>query len=128
MTDVQRALYQFWASFGVPAWSQDTVPDSAALPYIVFDTVAGAPMDATILTGTVWLRDDADGVSGNALRAQYLDQIAKAIPPAGVKLPAGDGYIVFYRNSGNFQRTVQDPEDKLVLGGRTTVEAHFYNI
>ncbi len=127
MTGLHKALYQFWASFGLPAWSQDTVPDEAVLPYITFDVVSGDALGATLLTGTAWLRDEDDGTSVNARRAQVLEQIAAAVPPAGLKLDTEDGgFIMLYRNSGNFQRNVQDPEDRKVVGGRTTLEVHFY--
>lgn len=127
MTGLQKALYQFWASFGLPAWSQDTVPEDAALPYITFEVASGDAMGSTLLTGTVWLRDEDDGASVNARRAQVLDLIAAAVPPAGRKLDTEDGgFIMLYRNSGNFQRNLQDAEDRRVVGGRTTLEAHFY--
>lgn len=127
MTDLHKALYNFWASFGLPAWHQDTVPGEAVLPYITFETVSGEALSATILTGTVWMRDEDDGTSINAKRAAVLDRIADAVPQAGARLDAGDGgYLMLYRNSGNFQRYVQDPEDRKVVGGRTTLEVHFY--
>lgn len=126
MTDLHKALYNFWASFGLPVWHQDTVPEEAVLPYITFQTVSGEAMSATILTATAWFRDEDQGV--NAQRAAVLDQIAQAVPHEGRMLPVGDkGYLMLYRNSGTFQSYVQDEEDKKVVGGRTSLEVHFYH-
>lgn len=126
MTGVKKALYRFWSSFGLPAWGQDTVPETAVLPYITFDTVSGDAMGSTILSGTVWLYDAAE-IDADAHRAVILDQIAEAVPHTGLRLDTEDGgFIMLYRNSGNFQRNVQDPEDRKVVGGRTTLEVHFY--
>lgn len=125
MTATQKALFAFWSSFGVPCWLQDAVPDDAQLPYIVFDAVQGSGMDATLLTGTVWLRDAGQGA--NAQRAEILDRIAAAVGVSGVRLDVeGGGYMLLYRNTASFQRLMQDPEDRSVLGGRTVLEAHFY--
>ena len=33
-----QALQAFWASFSVPAYDENTVPDGATLPYITYDT------------------------------------------------------------------------------------------
>ena len=127
MTALQNALYAFWASFGVPAWSQDTVPENAELPYITFEVVSGDALASTITGATLWLRDLVDGTSVNQRRAAVMDRIAEAVPPSGARLDAGkSGYLMLYRNGGNFQRNVQDPEDRKVVGGRTMLEVHFY--
>lgn len=36
MTATASALYDFYSSFGVPAYQTDTVPDDAQLPYIAY--------------------------------------------------------------------------------------------
>lgn len=124
MTDLHRTLYNFWASFGLPAWHQDTVPEEAPLPYITFQVASGEALSATILSATAWFRDEGQGV--NAQIAAVLDQIAAAVPNSGTVLKTADGYMALYRNSGTFQSYVQDETDKSVIGGRTALEVHFY--
>ena len=126
MTDIQAAIHNFLAQFGLPVWCQDTVPDNAELPYITFQPVNGEMMSATVLVFHNWHRDNGQGV--NAERAAAMDRIAQAIPPrGGIFLPVpGRGYMTLYRNGGSFQTTVQDEEDKTIIGGRTSLEVHFY--
>lgn len=126
MTELNMALYKFWTSFGLPVWLQDTVPEEAVLPYITFQAVSGEAMSATILTATAWFRMPEEG-SVNVQIAAVLDQIAAAVPNSGTMLRVGNkGYLMLYRNSGTFQSYVQDEEDKNVVGGRTSLEVHFY--
>lgn len=124
MTSLHTALYDFWGSFGLPVWHIDTVDDGASLPYFTFDAVKGDTLSATILTATAWFRDEGQGV--NAQRAELMDRISSAIPPQGVKVQAGNGYLMIYRNSASFLSYVSDPEDKRILGARVRVEVHFY--
>ena len=36
MLSTARALQKFWAGFGLPAYSEGSVPDDAELPYITY--------------------------------------------------------------------------------------------
>ena len=125
MTGVQTAFFNFLEQFGLPVWCQDTVPTDAQLPYITFEPVQGASMSATIVVFHNWHKDAEQGV--NQERAAVMDQIAAAIPHGGIFVPVpGEGYMILYRNGGSFQMTTQDEEDPSIVGGRTSVEVHFY--
>ena len=119
------AFYTFWSQFGIPAYSEDTVPANAELPYIRYQVAKTPLMGATVLTAYNYHRQK---LMGNLERAEVADRIADAIPEGGVKLPLEHGgYVIFYRNT-DFQNPYQDPEDPDVIGVRTSVEAHFYAI
>lgn len=125
MRDIMGALYEFWSQFGVPAYADDMVPDTAVLPYIRYSVSKGIAMDSSILTAFNY---HSRRLMGNVERAELSDQIAKAIPEKGVKLPLDNGgFIVLYRNS-DFQTLYQDPEDLDVIGIRTSVEVRFYSM
>lgn len=123
MRDVNAALYEFWSGFGIPAYRPGRVPTGAEYPYITFDAVAGEFGSRTVLVAHNWHK--APGATTAA--ADILDAIARKIPNSGFILPVdGRGYLVIYRNGGEFQSYVQDEEDPTVIGGRTSYEAHFF--
>lgn len=125
MKDIMSALYAFWSQFGIPAYSEDTVPANAELPYIRYQVAKAPLMGATVLTAYNYHRQK---LMGNLERAEVAGRIADAIPESGVKLPLdGGGFVVLYRNT-DFQNPYQDPEDLDVIGVRTSVEVHFYAI
>lgn len=125
MNDIMEALYTFWNQFGIPAYSDDMVPDDAKLPYIRYSVVRPSAMSASILTAYNF---HEKRLMGNVERIDIAGKIAEAIPEKGVKIPMGDGsFIALYRNT-DFQNLYKDPEDFNVVGIRTSVEVHFYSM
>lgn len=125
MSEIMAALYAFWSQFGIPAYAEDMVPDTATLPYIRYTVVKSPAMGTTLLTAFNY---HSKRLMGNVERAEMADQIAAAIPERGVKIPLENGgFLVMYRNS-DFQTPYQDPEDLDVIGVRTSVEVHFYSM
>lgn len=123
MNDIMAALYAFWSQFGIPAYAEDMVPDTATVPYIRY-TVANSPaFDVSYL---IAFNYHSRRLMGNVERAEMAGRIADAIPRKGVRIPlANGGFIMLYRNS-DFQTPYQDPENPDVIGIRTSVEVHFY--
>lgn len=125
MRDVNAALYEFWSSFGIPAYREGRVPTDAEYPYITFNVVSGDALTSTTLIAQDWHK--APGATAAA--ADMLDEIAKAIPKTGTILPIGGrGFLAIYRNPGEWQSYVQDPEDSDVIGGKTKYVIRFYLI
>lgn len=49
-----QAIHNFWSSFGMPAYQQDTVPEDAQMPYITYN-VATAEIDTAVnLYASIW--------------------------------------------------------------------------
>jgi len=142
MTGLHTALQTFWSQFAygtaIPAYEQgnvpETVPDPVTgnpiptpYPYITYEVAQGAYFGATVLTAFVWVQKTS-GVDAQAVRAAILDLIAAAIPDEGITLTltGGHGSIALYRNDAGFMSYYDDPTDTSVLGGRVSVEAHYY--
>ena len=88
MTNTAKALYNFFSGFGLPAYVEYNVPDSAVLPYITYQVVEPDWMDAATIYARVWYRD----TSYIAINAK-ADQIKAAIG-GGAMLPTDGGFIV----------------------------------
>lgn len=132
MTAIHAALQAFWAQFSyggsaIKAYEQGNVPDGATLPYITYEVSAGAMLGSGFLTAFVWVKN-VSGSDCQAVRAAILDLIATAIPDDGITLTltGGHGSIALYRNDAGFMSYYDDPTDTSVLGGRVSLEAHYY--
>ena len=55
--DVARMLCDYWNSFDIPAYPEETVPDDATLPYITYDLKSPYWRDASIYNVRVWYED-----------------------------------------------------------------------
>ena len=124
MTDIMTALFAFWSRFGIPAYAEDMVPPTATLPYIRYTVGKADAMQAMPLVAFNY--HDAK-LMGNAERARMAGRIAEAIPPGGVKIKLESGFLILRRGS-DFQTLYQDPDDKDIIGVRTSVEVYFYTI
>ena len=132
MTAIHTALQTLWSGFSyngtsIPAYEMGNVPDGAVLPYIAYEVASGAMLGAGFLTAFVWV-ENTSGVDAQAVRAAILDLIAADIPDEGITLTltGGHGSIALYRNDAGFMSYYDDPTDTSVLGGRISLEAHYY--
>lgn len=131
MRALHEALMEFWGGFGVPVFVAGHVPDGQAFPYITIEIVQGDAFSSTVLTAFNWHKYDpaAEHVGLTmASRADLMDEIARAIPAQGTRLPVAGGFCVLSRNEADFQTYYDDPEDETVLGGRTSYEIRFYTL
>lgn len=48
------ALYQFFNSFGIPAYATTDVPDDVTFPYLTYDLTLGAIEETTYPTVELW--------------------------------------------------------------------------
>ena len=108
--DKQQALYQFWNSFGIPAYDENTVLDEAEMPYITYNVVTGSIGDVAVMSASVWYRTNS---------WTYLDdmsnRISKYIGMGGLMLPIDDGTIWINKSSPFAQRMSDDGEVKRTL-------------
>lgn len=119
MTKAQ-AIYQFWASFGLKAYDTQSVPDSAVLPYITYETSTGAIGAQMTLTGNVWYRSTSWKDVSNK-----VDEIAKKIAEMdAVKIDDGYMYVTIPETTPFAQR-LSDPSDDMIKGNTLSVNFEF---
>lgn len=106
--DNEQAYKAFWASFGLNAYDENTVPESASLPYITYEYAENGFDDGEIaLTANLW-----DGGKSWGYLTKIVDNIKHAIGYEGVTLRTDEGYIWIKRRSPFAQRT-GDPNDNI---------------
>lgn len=90
MTNTATALYEFWSSFGIPAYVEYHVPDDAEMPYITYELTEPNWKEQAAVRARVWYRD----FSFVSISAK-LDEI-KAKIGDGFTMPVGDGMIALF--------------------------------
>ena len=93
MTEVAKALKAFYGSFGIPAYTEDNVPNDVKMPYITYTVPQSAVFSSATHQASVWYY----GNSNVAVIAK-ADEILAAIG-RGVKLKAGRGFVCIYPGS-----------------------------
>lgn len=54
MGDKWKAIQEFWGSFSIPAYDENTVPDNAEMPYITYEASIGGLGDKITLLASIW--------------------------------------------------------------------------
>lgn len=100
-----QALQKFWSSFGIPAYDQYTVPQTAKMPYITY-SVSEADFGYPVsLTASIWYRSQ----SWEQVTLKSYE-IAKALSLGGKILKIDDGGIWIYKGSP-FSQRMSDTDD-----------------
>ena len=55
----EQAIHQFWSSFGLTAYDENTVPDDAALPYITYSVSVGDYGSSVTMSASLWYRSQS---------------------------------------------------------------------
>ena len=107
MIDTARALYLFWHSFGIPAYTTMTVPDDAELPYITYSLVETEPTENASHYAQVFYR-----ATDNVGLMEKVDAIKEAIG-TGKLLRTDSGYVMIRPSTPYVQlMTDQDPANR----------------
>lgn len=106
--DKSQAIHQFWSSFGLPAYDENSVPDDAVMPYITY-SVATGPMDSVhTIGGSLWYRSTSwRDVSKKA------DEIAKAVGGNGYYINKIDGGYLWITQGPSFAQRMSEPGDDM---------------
>lgn len=108
----ETALYEFWNSFGLPAYEENSVyamENTPAFPYITYeiqtDSFGGNPVN---LTASLWYR------STSWLSAiQKKDEISEAIGMGGATIPI-DGGAIWIKRGSPFAQNMGDSSDDMI--------------
>lgn len=98
MTQVTKALYDFWSSFGLPAYPENNVPYSedgvnpVEPPYITYRIVEPEWRTQVSTYARVWYKD----TSYRAISSK-VDQIKSRIGE-GVMLPTDSGFVLLFKD------------------------------
>ena len=60
LPDKWQALYQFWSSFGIPAYAENSVPEEAEMPYITYEGEVGNFDKVLSLSAQIFYYDTSD--------------------------------------------------------------------
>ena len=113
------AIYQFWNSFGLTAYEENTVPTDAAFPYITYQLVTDSFDREIPLTASLWYRSE----SWTAINAK-TEEISQKISRGG-KIIACDGGAIWLKRGQPFAQSMSDESDNLIKRKYLNITAEF---
>ena len=108
MTEIAKALKAFYSGFGIPAYAEDSVPDTAQLPYITYTAVQSGVFSSATHQARVWYPG-----TGYAQVNAKADEIIAAIGQ-GKRLKAGRGFVCIYPGTPLCQMQPADDKTRIV--------------
>lgn len=93
MTEIFRAMREFFSGLGIPVYPENSVPSDAVLPYLTWTPIQTDWETEALMPVRIWNRSyDYAKVS------ELADKLAAMIPAdSGTTIPAGSGYIHLFR-------------------------------
>ena len=113
------AIYQFWNSFGLTAYEENTVPDDAKFPYITYQLVTDSFDREVAVTASLWYRSE----SWTDINAK-TDEISQEISRGG-KIIACDGGAIWLKRGQPFAQNMRDESDDLIKRKYLNITAEF---
>ena len=120
--DKWKAQYNFWSSFGIPAFDAASVPDgddAPDFPYITYTGTNGDFDTDTTVIASIWTRNtswaEADRIS---------NEIQAFLNNGGAVVPYDDG-IIWITMGSPFAQNMGDPDDDLIRRKILNVTLHF---
>lgn len=113
------AIYQFWNSFGLTAYEENSVPDDAAFPYITYQLVTDSFYREIPLAASIWYRSE----SWTAINAK-TEEISHKISRGG-KIIACDGGAIWIKRGQPFAQNMGDESDDLIKRKYLNITAEF---
>ena len=113
------AIYQFWSSFGLTAYEENTVPDDADFPYITYQLVTDSFDRDVPVTASLWYRSE----SWAAINAK-TEEISHKISRGG-KIISCDGGAIWMKRGQPFAQNMRDESDDLIKRKYLNITAEF---
>ena len=113
------AIYQFWNSFGVTAYEENTVPTDADFPYITYQLVTDSFDREIPLTASIWYRSE----SWTGINAK-TEEISQKISRGG-KIISCDGGAIWLKRGQPFSQNMRDESDDLIKRKYLNIAAEF---
>ncbi len=105
------ALHSFYASFGLKAYEENTVPTgdyAPEFPYLTYNVVTDSFGTEVSLSVSLWYR----GTSLKDMNAK-ADEISAKIGASGIFIPSDDGGI-WIRRGSPFAQNMSDSDDETI--------------
>ena len=102
------AIYQFWNSFGLTAYEENTVSDDAKFPYITYQLVTDSFDREIPLSASLWYRSE----SWTGINAK-TEEISQKISRGG-KIISCDGGAIWLKRGQPFAQNMGDESDDLI--------------
>ena len=113
------AIYQFWNSFGLTAYEENSVPDEAAFPYITYQLVTDSFDREIPLTASIWYRSESwTGINDKT------EEISQKISRGGKVIPC-DGGAIWLKRGQPFAQSMGDGSDNLIKRKYLNITAEF---
>ena len=113
------AIYQFWNSFGLTAYEENSVPDEAQFPYITYQLVTDSFDREIPLTASIWYRSESwAGINAKT------DEISQKISRGGKIIPC-DGGAIWLKRGQPFAQSMGDESDNLIKRKYLNITAEF---
>lgn len=97
--DAEQVIHNFWSSFGIPAYDENSVPDNAKLPYITYSLSYDSFDNNVNLTASVW-----DESYSWAMLTNIAHTIDNYIGNGGKMLLTNNGGVWVRKSSPFYQR------------------------
>ena len=113
------AIFQFWDSFGLTAYEENTVPTDATFPYITYQLVTDSFDREVPVTASLWYRSE----SWTDINAK-TEEISQKISRGGKIISCDDGAIWLKRGQP-FAQNMGDESDDLIKRKYLNIAAEF---
>lgn len=102
------AIFNFWNSFDLTAYEENTVPTDAAFPYITYQLVTNDFNGEVSATASLWYRSE----SWTAINAK-TEEISARIGSGGI-ITKCDGGRIWIKKGHPFAQNMGDESDDLI--------------
>ena len=119
--DKVQAIDEFWNSFGLPAYDENTVPtdDSVDYPYITYNVSTDSLGNMIPLSASLWYRSTSwEDITHKAR------EIARAIKTQHMPIKIDGGYVWLVGGTP-FSQRMSDPNDDMVRRIYLNVSAEY---
>ena len=114
------AIYNFWNSFNIPAYEENSVPTDATFPYITYQLVTDSLDNDVQMSASIWYRGSS-WVEANA-KAELISQ---TIGRGGKILKCDKGRIWIKRGTP-FAQNMGDDTDNLIKRKYLNITVEFF--
>ena len=103
-----QAIHNFWSSFGLTAFDENTVPTGTQMPYITYNVSLDELDHPVSMSASIWYRDPSW-----ASVTEKSIEISDKLKNGGETIPLDEGYLWIVKGHPFMQR-MNDPNDDMI--------------